>query len=119
MKRNIATAAFIVGALSLFGAAISSAAHQKHVADAITHAQAAVNEGQRGTADAVAGHAQQALEDAKQADSEQPDTHITEAESHLNQAINHATMGHPDIAANHAKEAMHHLKLAYQEIAGT
>lgn len=114
MKLNItAAAAFIVGALSLFAAGISSATEHKHVADAITHAQAAVNDGQRGTADAVAGHAQQALEHAKQADNAQPDTHITEAETHLHQAIDHATMGHADIAANHAQEAMRHLKMAY------
>jgi hypothetical protein len=51
MKLNIAAAAFIVGALSLFGAGISSATEQQeHVAEALTHAQTAVKEGQKGTA---------------------------------------------------------------------
>jgi hypothetical protein len=46
MKLNIAAAAFIVGALSLFGVGISSATEQqKHVAEALTYAQTAVNEG--------------------------------------------------------------------------
>jgi small metal-binding protein len=72
-----------------------------------------LTKGNGARADAVAGHAQQALEDAKKADNAQPDTHITEAETHLNQAIDHATMGHTDIAADHAQEAMRHLKMAY------
>ena len=63
MKLNLAAAVFIVGALSLFGAGISYATeHEKHVTEALTHAQAAVDAGQNGTANDVGKHAQQALE---------------------------------------------------------
>ena len=123
MKLNIAAAAFIAGALSLFGAGISSATteQQKHVAGALMHAQAAVDAGQKGTANAVGQHAYQALEHAKQAEdvkpdaNTKPDPHITEAEAHLSQAIDHAATGHADIATKLVQEAIRDLQVAYQE----
>jgi len=115
MKLNIAAVAFIVGALSLFGAGTSYATeHEKHVAEALTHAQAAVDAGKKRTAEDVGKHAQQALEHAKQAEQAKPDPHITEAETHLSQAIDHAGKGHADVAANHAQEAISHLNMAYK-----
>jgi len=115
MKRNIVAAAFFVGALSLCGAGISSATkEQKHVDEALAHVQTAINEGQRGTANAVVEqHAKQALEHAKQAERVKPDPHITEAETHLSQAIDSAATGHKDIAAKHAQEAIRQLQMAY------
>ena len=123
MKPNLAAAAFIVGALSLFGAGISSATteQQKHVADALLHARAAVDAGQKGTANAVGQHAYQALEHAKKAEDLQPDAniipdpHINEAEAHLSQAIDHAATGHADIATKLVHEAIRDLQVAYQE----
>ena len=117
MKRNIAATAFIVGALSLFGASISSATEQqKHVAEALTYAQTAVNEGQKkGPAIAVEQNAKQALEHAKQAEHIKPDPHITEAETHLNQAIDQAAAEHADIATKHVQEAIRHLRMAYRK----
>jgi hypothetical protein len=123
MKLNLAVAAFIVGALSLFAADIPSATteQQKHVAEALTHAQAAVDAGQKGTANAVGQHAYEALEHAKQAEDAKPDanikpdSHITEAETHLSQAIDHAATGHADIATKHVQEAIRHLQVAYEE----
>jgi hypothetical protein len=114
MKRNTIAVAFIVGALSLFAAGISFATeHEKHVTEALTHTQAAVDAGQKGTASAVGEHAKQALEHTKQAEQAKGDAHITEAETHLSQAIDHAAKGHADIAANHVQEAARHLKMAY------
>jgi hypothetical protein len=99
MKLKTAAVALIVGALSLFGAGISCATEQQeHVAKALTHAQTAVNEGQKGMANAVGQHAYQALEHAKQAEELKPDPHITEAETHLRHGIDHAATGHADIA---------------------
>jgi hypothetical protein len=120
MKRNIAAAAFIVGALSLFGAGITSATEQqKHVAEALTYAQTAVNEGHnKGTATVVGQNAQQALEHAKQAEHVKPDPHITEAETHLSQAIDQAATEHADIATKHVQEAIRHLQMAYQGTGG-
>jgi hypothetical protein len=126
MKLNIAAVAFILGVLSLFGAGISSATteQQKQVAEALTHAQTAVNEGQKGAANAVGQYARQALEHAKQAEDVKPnanikpDPHITEAETHLSQAIDHAATGHADIATKLVQEAIRHLQVAYQEAGG-
>jgi hypothetical protein len=120
MKRNIAAAAFIVGALSLFGAGISSATieQQKHVDEALKHAQTAVNERQKGTANAVGQHAQQALEHAKQAEKVKPDPHITDAETHLSQAIDSAATGQKDVAVKHVQEGIRHLQMAYQGTRG-
>jgi small metal-binding protein len=123
---DLAAAAFIVGALSLFGAGISSATteQQNHVAEALLHAQAAVDAGQKGTANAVGQHAYQALEHAKQAEDVKPDAnikpdpHITEAEAYLSQAIDHASTGHADIATKNVQEAIRHLEVAYQESGG-
>jgi hypothetical protein len=120
MKRNIAAAAFIVGALSLSGAGISYATEQqKHVAEALTYAQTAVNEGQKkGPAIAVEQNAKQALEHAKQAEHIKPDPHITEAETHLSQAVDQAAAEHADIATKHVQEAIRHLQMAYQGTGG-
>jgi Small metal-binding protein len=124
MKLNIAAAAFIAGALSLFGARISSAAEpqeepQEHVAKALTYAHTAVNEGQKkDSAIAVGQNAQQALEHAKQAEHIKPDPHITEAETHLSQAVDQAAAEHADIATKHLQEAIRHLKMAYQGTRG-
>jgi hypothetical protein len=122
MKRNITAAAFIVGAVSLFGAGISSATEppsatepQEHVAKALTYAHTAVNEGQKqGPAIAVGQNAKQALEHAKQAEHIKSDPHITEAETLLSQAIDQAAAEHADIATKHVQEAIRHLKMAYQ-----
>jgi hypothetical protein len=117
MKRNITAAAFIVGAVSLFGARISSATEgpQEHVAKALTYAHTAVNEGQKkDSAIAVGQNAKQALEHAKQAEHIKPDPHITEAETHLSQAVDQAAAEHADIATKHLQEAIRHLKMAYQ-----
>ncbi|MGH8607195.1 MAG: small metal-binding protein SmbP [Gammaproteobacteria bacterium] len=121
MKLNIATVVIIIGAVSLCGAGISYATeHEKHVTEALTHAHAAVDAGQKGTANTVGQHARQALEHAKQAENVQPDAlikpdpHITEAETHLSQAIDHAATGHADIATKHVQEAIRHLRVAYQ-----
>jgi hypothetical protein len=113
MKRNIATAAFIVGALSLFGAGISYATeHEKHVTEALTQAQAAVDAGPTGEANVVGQHAQEALEHAKQAEKVKPDPHITEAETHLSQAVDSAATGQKDAAVKHVQEAIRHLQMA-------
>jgi small metal-binding protein len=124
MKRNIAAAAFIVGAVSLFGVGISSATEpqeepQEHVAKALTYAHTAVNEGQKkDPAIAVEQNAKQALEHAKQAEHIKPDPHITEAETHLNQAIDTAAAEQADIATKHVQEAIRHLQMAYQGTRG-
>jgi hypothetical protein len=119
MKLNIAAATFIVGALSLFGAGISSATEQqKHVDEALTHAQTAINEGEKGTANAVGQHAKQALEHAKQAEQVKPDPHITEAETHLSQAIDSAATGQKDVAVKHVQEGIRHLQMAYKGTGG-
>ena len=114
MKLNIVAAAFIVGALSLFGAGISSATEQqKHLDEALKHAQTAINEGEKGTANVVGEHAQQALEHAKQAEKVKPDPHITEAETHLSQAVDSAAAGQKDLAVRHVQEGIRHLQMAY------
>jgi hypothetical protein len=119
MKLNTATVAFIVGALSVFGAGISYAGeHENHVAKARTHAQAAVDAGQKGSASNVAVHATQALEHAQQAEKAKADPHITEAETHLNQAIEHGNKEHAPIATDHAREALRHLDMAYKGTTG-
>jgi hypothetical protein len=120
MKLNLAAAAFIVAALSLFGAAISSATEQQeHVAKALTYAQTAVNEGQKKSpAITVGQNAKQALEHAKQAEHIKPDPHITEAEAHLSQAIDHAAAEQADIATKHVQEAIRHLQMAYHGTEG-
>jgi cellobiose-specific phosphotransferase system component IIA len=85
------------------------------------HAQAAVDAGHKGTANAVGQHAYQALEHAKKAEDVQPDAnikpdpHVTEAEAHLSQAIDHAATGHADIATKLVQEAIRDLQVAYQE----
>jgi Small metal-binding protein len=116
MNLKSAAVAFMVGALSLFGAGTSSATeHETRVADALKHAQAAVAEGQNDNAKGVAEHARQALTYAEMAEKLKSDPHITEAKTHLNQAIEHGDMGHANVAGEHAQQGVDHLGMAYKE----
>lgn len=116
MNLKSAAAAFTVGTLSLFGAGTSYATgHEKHVARALEHAQAAFVEGQKDKPRSAADHARGALRHAEWAENIKSDPHITEATTHLNQAIEHGDMGHAKEAAEHAQQAMNHLQKAYKE----
>lgn len=116
MNLKSASLAFMVGALSLFGAGTSYATeHENHVAEAVKHAEAAVAECKNDNAKAAASHATRALTHAEAAEKVKPNPHITEAKTHLNQAIDHGDMGHAKEAGEHAQEAVNHLKMAYKE----
>lgn len=108
--------ALVAGTLSLFGADIAYAGeHDTHAAEAMKHAEAAVSEGQKGSAAAVAEHAQEALKHAEMAQKAKADPHVAEAEKALKEAIEHGDMGHADVAGKAAENALSHLKMAYKD----
>jgi hypothetical protein len=107
--------ALVAGTLSLFEAGVAYAGeHETHAAEAMKHAKVAVSEGQKGTAKAVAEHAQEALKHAEMAQEAEADPHVAEAEKALKEAIEHGNMGHPDVAGKAAENAVMHLNMAYK-----
>ncbi|MGH8656109.1 MAG: small metal-binding protein SmbP [Burkholderiales bacterium] len=116
MNLKSAALAFMVGAVSLFGADTSYAAEQEiHLTQALGYAQDAASEGKNNNATAAAEHARQALRHAEMAETVKPDPHITEAKTHLHQAIEEGDRGQSKVAGEHAQEAVNHLKMAYKE----
>ncbi len=81
-----------------------------HVAEAISHAEAAVDHGQQGHADVLVEHAEEALTHAKAAQEEVKNPHLDEGVHELMEAIDHGKKGHAEVGTKHAKSAVMHMK---------
>ena len=98
-----------------------------HVAEAISHAEEAVDHGGMGHADAVVTHAEcmtadfyllmtvvthaeVALQHAQAAQKDMSNPHLDAGVAELGEAITHGKAGHADVATSHAKSAVMHLK---------
>lgn len=105
--------------LSLSSAALAVAlaltpghAAENHKAEALKHAEAAVDSGKKGDAPGVGTHASAAKEHVTAAEKEKPNAHLEAANKSLDSAIDHSKMGHADLAGKAAEEAVTHLKAA-------
>jgi hypothetical protein len=87
-------------------------AAEDHKAEALKHAQAAVEAGKKGDAKGVAEHAQAAKPHVEAAQKEKASPHYEAADKSLDGAIEHGKMGHADIAGKSAEEAVTHLNAA-------
>ncbi|MGX2041009.1 small metal-binding protein SmbP [Methylocaldum sp. MU1018] len=97
--------------LSLGFAAVAA---EDHKAEAMKHAQAAVDSGKKGDAKEVAEHAEAAKTHAEAANKEHPNPHLDAAIKSLDGAIEHGKMGHADVAGQAAEEAITHLNAVKQ-----
>lgn len=88
----------------------SSGAKNPHVAEALAHAQEAVDHGGMGHADAVVTHAETSLQHAHAAQKDMSNPHLDAAVAELGEAVTHGKAGHADVATSHAKSAIMHLK---------
>lgn len=80
-----------------------------HVAEAIAHAQEAVDHGEMGHAKEIVKHAQVALQHAKMAQEQVSNPHLIEGVSELEEAVAHGSQGHAEVATKHARSAVMHL----------
>ncbi len=96
-------------------ASYSTGSAYPQVAEALTHAQEAVDHGGLGNADVVATQAEASLQHAQAAKNDMTNPHLDAATAELGEAITHGKSGHADVATGHAKSAVMHLK----EIHGT
>ncbi len=93
-------------ALTLGSAAYAAS---QHVAEALLHAQAAVQQGQQGYPDELIQHAQEALKHAEMAKEETKSPHLDEGIEELREAIKEAKNGYAKEALEEAEEAVQHL----------
>ncbi|MEQ1739067.1 MAG: small metal-binding protein SmbP [Methyloglobulus sp.] len=91
-------------AIILTIASFSVSAVEKHLVEAIKHAEAAVN---AGNGKAIAEHAETAKTHAKTADE-----HLDAGIKSLEGVIEHGKLGHDDLAKRNAEEALTHLNAA-------
>jgi hypothetical protein len=90
--------------------AIPSDTNANHQAEAVRHAQAAVDAGKTGDASAVAEHAQEALAHATQLQTERPGENIEKAVANLRDAITKGKSGDANGAMASAQEALNQLQ---------
>ena len=103
-------ASICFGVFSLILFLSPALAGNTHVAEAISHAEAAVDHGQQGHPDALVEHAEEALTHAKAAQGEVNNPHLDEGVNELMEAIKHGKLGHADVGTKHAKSAVMHMK---------
>jgi hypothetical protein len=89
---------------------VAMADQNPHVAEAIAHAEGAVEHGGLGHADALVEHAQEALTHAQAAQKEVKNPHLDEGVHELMEAIDHGKQGHAEVGTKYAKSAVMHLK---------
>ncbi|MDT3776487.1 small metal-binding protein SmbP [Nitrospira sp. MA-1] len=90
-------------------ASYSTGTVNPHVAEALTHAQEAVDHGGMGHADVVVTHVEASLQHAQAAKKDMNNPHLDAAIAELGEAIAHGEAGHADVATSHAKSAVIHL----------
>lgn len=112
MRGKILTG-LLAGALTaLLSLSPAFAAKEDHKAEALKHAEAAVESGKKGDAAGVGEHAAVAKTHTEAAEKEKANPHLEAAVKSLDGAIEHSKMGHADIAGKSAEEAVTHLKAA-------
>jgi cell division protein FtsB len=109
MRRRLAAAALILGAVAFVGTGISWA-EKSHLVEATEHTQAAVEHGKAGHADVLATHATEALKHAEAAEKAKANPHTAAAIKELKGAVEHGKANHADVATKAAEEALGHLK---------
>ncbi|MCI0654131.1 MAG: hypothetical protein L0Y38_07590 [Methylococcaceae bacterium] len=109
--RQLLTAALTMLVLSFFAANVGLAA-EDHAAEALKHAEQAVEHGKMGHADVLVQHAKEATTHAEAAQKEKANEHMATGITHLQAAIEHGDMNHADVATKHAEEAVTHIKQA-------
>ena len=106
---------FAVGVMALASAALLSTvalAGNKHVGEALTHAQEAVDHGKQGHADVVSKHAGEALKHAEMAQKDMKNPHLDEGIKGLKDAVKHGNAGHAAEATKAAESAVMHISEA-------
>ncbi|MGZ8161444.1 MAG: small metal-binding protein SmbP [Methylobacter sp.] len=99
--------------LCLSTTVFADAESDKHVTEAMQHANKAVEQGKAGQAPSLVEHAKLGLEHTMAAAITAkgvPLTHINAASNSIEQAIDHGNLGHTDLATKSAEEAVEHLK---------
>ncbi len=109
MVQRVLFAAMLIGAVMLMSSPVF-AGMNAHVAEAIAHAEVAVDHGGQGHAGVLVEHAQEALGHAHAAQKEVSNPHLDAGVEELEKAIDHGGQGHAGVATKHAASAVMHLK---------
>lgn len=112
MRGKIITGLLAGAFAAVLGLNSAFAAEENHKAEALKHAEAAVESSKTGDAKGVGEHATAAKTHAEMAEKAAANAHLEAAIKSLDGAIEHAGMGHADIAGKSAEEAVTHLKAA-------
>jgi len=110
ISRIVRRATLVFGLSTLIGVPVLSScafAGNKHMSEAVEHAQGAASHGKEGHADACVEHASEALKHAQAAGMKNP--HLDEGIKHLTEAVKHGKAGHADACTEHANGAAMHL----------
>ena len=108
-----------VGAVVLVALTTVAQGQSQHLAEAVTHVQAAVAKGKQGYPDELVAQAQEALKHAESAKKETANLHVDEGIRQLRSAIDHGKQGHGDVATKAAESALAHLSEAMTPTSGS
>jgi HEPN domain-containing protein len=116
---RIIIALFLAITLAFTGAGVVYAEKKTdHLSQASEHVNAAISQGQTGNANALAQHAQTALEHVKMAQQEKPSPDLDRAVKSLEETIQQSKSGSTDKAVEHAKEAVEYIDAAKAALGG-
>ena len=105
----LVTALPIQSAFSEGGARRDAVRQEQSIADAIKHATEAMEHGKQGHTEKLVTHAEASLQQAQRGST---GPHMAEAVTNLKAAIEHGKAGHTDVATQHTERAITHLSQA-------
>ncbi len=109
MRRRLAAAILILGAITFMGGNMSWAA-KPHALDALDHTDAGIMHGKQGHADTLVFHLEKALKHAEAAQVENASPEMAEAIKSLKTAIHYGNTGDARLGTQAAEEALEHIK---------
>ncbi len=110
MKRTILLAVLSVGWFTFLSGSVCWAV-EPHQAEALKHAQAAIQEGKAKKPSSFVEHAQEALKHAEAAQAQSPNPHMLTAVDELKYAVRRGQVGMNDLAIQHAEEAVKRINM--------
>jgi hypothetical protein len=105
MKRMVILTALVVARFTFLSDSVCWAV-EPHQAEALKHAQAAIQEGKAKKPSSFVEHAQEALKHAEAAQAQNPNPHMLTAVDELKYAVRRGQVGMNDLAIQHAEEAV-------------
>ncbi len=116
--KPIMIAVFLVTSLFMTGFGFAQSEQAEHLKQAREHVDAAVAQGEKGDAKAVAQHAQAALEHIRMAEKIKSSPDLKKAITSLEETIKQGKAGKANKATEHAKESIEYIDAANAGLGG-